>query len=234
MPLMQSVYIRSNITKSHQCKKYMNSIQKSLSAQAYVLLALVTAIAVLSLSIGPLSFAQAAPVACSVAPSTVNTNQAAIFTATGGSGSYLWSGTNLNVTNASGNRFAVSYPNPGTYTINVASAGQTASCTMVVVAAPSGALACSPGTQNVTLGQSASFSATGGTGSYTWSSPDLTISNPNGSGFSANYASTGLKTITVASGGVSDTCAVNVLAGTVTPPVTPTPGLPNTGGGHGR
>ena len=159
--------------------------------------------------------------ACSVNASSVSTNQAAVFTATGGNGTYSWSGPNLSVTNASGSQFAVSYPNPGTYTITVTSAGESTSCNMTVVAAATtGTLACSPATQNVTLGQTASFSATGGNGSYTWSSPDLSITNASGSGFSANYASTGLKTMTVSSNGATASCVTNVLAGSpVTTPV---------------
>lgn len=200
----------------------------------YLYLSIATVLAVAALSVGELGFAQTTtPVSCSVAPSSVRANQAAIFTAAGGNGTYSWSGTNLNVTNAAGTQFAVSYPNPGVYAITVTSAGLSATCNMTVVAAPTPSLTCSPGTQNVTLGQTASFTASGGNGSYTWSSPDLSISNPTGSGFSASYASTGLKTLTVTSAGVSDTCEVNVLPNTN--PVTPvTPGLPNTGGGYNQ
>jgi hypothetical protein len=201
--------------------------------RTYILLSLITALAVAGMSLGTLGLAQTiTPVACSVSASSVSANQAAVFTATGGNGTYSWSGPNLSVTNASGSQFAVSYPNPGVYTITVASAGQSASCNMTVVAAAtSGTLVCSPATQNVTLGQTATFSATGGNGAYTWSSPDLSISNANGSGFSANYASTGLKTMTVSSNGATASCVTNVLAGATTPA---TPGLPNTGGGYGQ
>ena len=96
-------------------------------------------------------------------------------------------------------------------------------------------VSCSPATQNAQVGQAVSVSATGGTGSYTWSSPDLTISNPSGTGFSAIFNSPGVKTISVASGGQIAVCAVTV-AGTTTTPTTPvpTPTLPNTGGGFGR
>ncbi len=203
----------------------------------YALLSIVTAVATVGLSLGALSFAQTVtPVSCSAAVSTVAPNQAAIFTATGGNGSYVWSGTNLNITNATGNQFAVSYPTPGVYTIVVSSAGFSGSCTMTVAGTiASGALVCSPAVQNVVLGQTATFTATGGNGTYTWSSPDLTITNASGTGFSASYASTGLKLMTVSSQGVLATCSVNVLSngGTVTPPpVTPT--LPNTGGGFGQ
>jgi len=95
-----------------------------------------------------------------------------------------------------------------------------------------GTLTCFPAMQSVTLGQSASVSATGGDGTYTWSSPDLSITNPNGSGFSANFASTGVKTLTVTSAGLTTTCIVNVLAQSTVSATTP--GLPNTGGGYGQ
>lgn len=200
--------------------------------RTYAVLSAVTALAFVAMTLGAPSFAQTAtPLTCSVSSATVNTNQPAIFTAVGGNGTYAWSGPNLNVTNATGNKFSVSYPTAGTYPITVTSGGQTATCSMSVVAVASGTLACSPATQNVTLGQVASVSATGGTGTYTWSSPDLTISNAGGANFSANYAATGLKVLTVSSGGATATCAVNVLAGSVTPV---TPSLPATGGGYGQ
>jgi len=199
----------------------------------YLLLSFVTVLTVTGMSIGALSFAQTVTtLGCSVNVSSVGLNQAAIVTATGGNGTYYWSGSNLNVTNSGGNQFAVSYPNSGTYPITVQSAGQTATCNVNVVGTVStNTLSCYPVTQNVTLGQVVSVSATGGNDVYTWSSPDLSISNPNGSGFSANYASVGVKTLTVTSGGLTTTCAINVLADSV---ATTTPGLPNTGGGFGQ
>ncbi len=198
--------------------------------QKYALLSVVTALALTASSIGAFSFAQVVtPLSCSVASTSVNQNQAAVFTASGGNGSYAWSGTNLNITNSGGNQFAVSYPNPGTYIITVASAGQTANCSMTVVAASTGTLACAPSVQNVTLGQTASVSASGGNGTYTWSSPDVNVTNPNGSGFSVSYASIGLKTLVVRSGTLAATCSINVLPAATIPPVDP--GLPNTGAG---
>ncbi len=205
--------------------------------QKYLLLSLATIVAITGASFGAASFAQTTTtLGCSTAGNSVLTNQAAILTATGGNGTYFWSGHNLNVTNSAGTQFAVSYPNVGTYSVQVSSAGQTATCTVNVVGQPSsGAIICSPATQNVVLGQIATVSVSGGNGSYTWSSPDLSISNPNGSGFSANYASTGLKTLTVTSAGLVTTCAVNVLpSNTVPTPAPVTPGLPNTGGGFGQ
>lgn len=201
----------------------------------YFLLSLVTVLTVTGASLGALSFAQTVtPLGCSVNVASVNVNQAAILTATGGNGSYYWSGPNLNVTNSGGSQFAVSYPDAGMYPIAVSSAGQTVTCNVNVVGVVStNALSCYPVVQNVALGQTATVSATGGTGAYVWSSPDLSIANPNGSGFSANYATIGLKTLTVTSGGLVTSCAINVLATGTTVPIV-TPALPDTGGGYGQ
>lgn len=96
-------------------------------------------------------------------------------------------------------------------------------------------LSCFPVTQNVTLGNLTRVSAVGGDGNYVWSSPDLLIANPNGSSFTANYASVGGKILTVRSAGLVTTCAINVLSnnGTVSPPVI-IPKFPATGGGFGQ
>ena len=202
----------------------------------YFLLSLATAVTVAGASFGVLSFAQTTPVlGCSVNVPSVSVNQAAILTASGGSGYYTWSGTDLNVTNAGGTQFAVSYPNPGVYPITVSSVGQTATCNVNVVGtATTGGISCFPAVQTVVLGQVATVAASGGNGAYLWSSPDLTIANPSGSGFSASYATTGLKTLTVASAGYVTTCTVNVLSNGSVLPVVTTPTLPNTGGGYGK
>ncbi len=202
----------------------------------YLLLSLVTVLAVTGMSIGALSQAQTVTfLSCSVNEASVNVNQAAIITAMGGNGTYFWSGPDLNVTNSAGSQFAVSYSQAGTYPIMVSSGGQTATCNVNVVGVVStNALSCFPVTQNVVLGQTATLSATGGDGTYVWSSPDISIANPNGTGFSVNYATIGVKTMTVRSAGLVTTCAINVLSnGTViVPPATPA--LPNTGGGFGQ
>jgi hypothetical protein len=207
--------------------KFMNINKK------YFAISLVTLITVAGVSLGALSMAQTVTsLTCSSNAASVAINQSVILTAMGGNGTYSWSGPNLTVTNGGGSQFAVSYSSAGTYPITVSSAGQTATCTVNVGGTVStNALTCFPATQNVALGQTASVSATGGDGNYTWSSPDLSIANPSGSGFSASYSSVGTKTLTVSSGGLVTTCAVNVIAnGTITPV---TPGLPNTGGGFG-
>ncbi len=203
-----------------------------------MLLSFVTMLTVAGMSIGAFSFAQTiTPLGCSVGASSVTGAQAVILTATGGNGSYFWSGQNLNVTNSAGNQFAVSYPNPGVYPITISSAGQTATCNVNVAASAStGSIACTPAVQTVSLGNTVAVAVAGGNGVYNWTSPDLTIADPGGSGFRANYATSGLKTLTVTSAGLTATCAVNVLSNRVPSPIPApvTPGLPNTGGGFGR
>ncbi len=199
----------------------------------YIALSLMAAFAVVAMTFGTLSFAQTTTLSCNVGASSVAPNQSVVLTATGGNGTYVWSGPNLNITNNGGNQFSVSYSSVGSYPITVTSAGQSATCNVnVMTTGTPGALSCFPQTQNVILGNSAAVTATGGNGTYVWSSPDLNITNANGSGFSANFASTGSKTLTVTSGGLTTSCTVNVLA--VTTPPTTTPGLPNTGGGYGK
>jgi len=197
-----------------------------------------TILTITGMSVSGVGFAQTIPqLNCSIlGASTVGVNQPANLLASGGNGTYAWSGDNLNVTNSGGTQFLVSYSSPGTYSVRVTSAGQLATCNVNVVSgnATTGALSCAPTTQNVTLGQTATLSAFGGDGTYTWSSPELNVLNANGSGFSASYASLGTKTLTVRSAGLVTTCAVNVLSGNVVIPPPVTPGFPNTGGGYGQ
>lgn len=208
--------------------------------QKYLLLSVATVLAVTAISLGAPSSAQTLnPVTCSVVSASPMANQSVILAASGGNGIYTWSGTGFNSTTAGGTQFAVSYPNAGNYTAVVTSGGLSATCNVAVAAstANSGDLKCSPTVQTVTLGQTASVNATGGTGVYTWSSPELTIGNPNGSGFSASYASAGVKLLTVSNSGATSVCAINVLPNNNVPPVVippVVPGLPNTGGGYGQ
>ena len=207
------------------------------NSQKYLLSASIAVLVVSLVSVGAASFAQTTtPVSCSVLGSSsvaINTTQTLL--AMGGNGTYVWSGTGLNVSNPSGAEFMVSYPTTGTYAVNVTSAGETATCN-VVVATPgaTAGLSCFPATQTVVLGDTATLSADGGNGTFAWSSPDLTITNPNGSGFNANFATIGNHILTVTSNGLSATCAVTVTDPGTVPVVTPTPGLPATGGGYGQ
>lgn len=96
-------------------------------------------------------------------------------------------------------------------------------------------LVCSPSYQQVAAGQPVTFSAAGGTGTYSWSSADRTFNNV-GQNLTTTLQTTGAQTVIVSSGSQTATCTVNVIApaGAISypgPTLTPTyvPALPNTG-----
>jgi hypothetical protein len=164
---------------------------------------------------------------CATPLNTVFVGQPATFTAQGGAlgATLAWSASDLTLNNPTGSGFTVNYATPGIHMVSVSSSGQSATCAVSVQpAAVTGTspTLCTPATQTVMAGAQASFTASGGNGSYIWSASDLTLVNPVGSGFSASYAGAGLHTVTVSSGGTSSSCQVNVLSAT-------TPSLPNTG-----
>src|SRR3989344_4568499 len=175
---------------------------------------------------------------CSVSPSsaTVSTNQTVTLTATGGTGTYSWSGPNVSST-GSGSQLQVSYALPGNYVVTAVSGNQSANCfvnvTSTTPGTPGGTLICTPGSQSANVGQTINVSASGADGTYSWSSADVNITNPIGTGFVANYGTPGIKTLTVRSAGQTAICTINVLGTVVIPPPV-TPSLPNTGGGFGK
>ena len=78
---------------------------------------------------------------------------------------------------------------------------------------PPGVLTCSPKNQTVGVNQTASFSATGGSGGYTWFANDAIPDNGSGSTFSAFYASPDSgKTVRVYSNGVEAQCFVVITS----------------------
>jgi len=102
------------------------------------------------------------------------------------------------------------------------------------VGAQTTAVACSPSAVSVAPGQSVTLSASGGDGAnYAWSSPGLTITNPNGTNFTVTFNQDGTFPVTVTSASSSATCNVTVTGTAVTGGSTGTtpsvPGLPNTG-----
>lgn len=169
--------------------------------------------------------ASSGTVACILPAGNIVAGVPATFSASGGNGTYVWSATDLNITNPSGTTFTATYTTPGIHSLNATSNGQVGTCNFIVqpsVPGTTSPVSCSAVASTITLGQTASFNASGGNGAYVWSAPDLQISNPAGSGFNANWTSSGLHTMTVTSNGQSATCSVTIL------PLT-TPGLPNTG-----
>ena len=82
-------------------------------------------------------------------------------------------------------------------------------------------VSCYPYSQNANVLQQVYLSATGGTGAYSWSAQDGSVTGGSGSSFATSYSTAGTKIITVSSPSapnVSTACIVNVAAGYTPPP----------------
>lgn len=126
------------------------------------------------------------------------------------------------------------YPGPSSpphykFTLVCVNAGGTASDTAVLEISaplpppppnppPPPLLSCNAFPSTVNIGQNVSLSASGGTGSYTWSAPGGSLSSSSGSNSSVSYSTSGSKSITLTSGAQNDTCSVYVNAPTPPPP----------------
>lgn len=150
------------------------------------------------------------PLMCAPPSQTVNINQAATVTASGGTGTYTWSAPGGSTTSGNGASFNTSYGAPGTNSITVTSGAQTATCQVIVPPVP--VPVCTPPTQTVSLNQSANMAATAGDGTYSWSAPGGSITTGTGATFSTSYAAPGSYSVTLSSGGQTSTCQVVVTA----------------------
>lgn len=135
-------------------------------------------------------------------------------------GSYTISGVPAVIIADSGKWFSLNDISPDT-TQTLSSSGQTKTFTIDYQQSQP---ICSPAAQSVQAGNPASFTATGGDGTFSWAvSPGGSPSSGKGSSFSTTYSATGSKTITVTSNqGQTDTCALTVTA---SPTPTPSPTL---------
>lgn len=167
------------------------------------------------------------PLTCVNPVGTILVGTPATFTVNGGNGTFSWSSPGLSVANPIGTSFTANFSTAGIHTVTVNSGAETSTCAVnvqpnaSVTPSPTATL-CSPVTQTATVGQSVSFTATGGNGNYVWSATDLNLITPTGAGFRATYGAPGTHVVTVTSNGMSSNCSVTVL------PLS-TPGLPNTG-----
>lgn len=160
------------------------------------------------------------PVTCT--DRTIFEGGTANLTAAGGDGSYTWT-TGGVPSFGSGSALSVTYDTAGTYSVTVADgAGKIGNCSVTVNVPPFG---CSPGSRSIAPGGTASFSAVGGTGPYTWTTTGGSPTDGTGNSFSSTYPSLGSFVVTMTDAlGASDTCNVNVgLPTTPTPIPTPTP-----------
>ncbi|TSC75001.1 MAG: exported protein of unknown function [Parcubacteria group bacterium Gr01-1014_30] len=106
-----------------------------------------------------------------------------------------------------------------TYSITCSNpTGSNSDSTTVTVGAPPPPppVSCSPSSSGIIAGSSATFTAAGGNGSYSWSAPGGSPSSGTGSSFTATYTTSGTYYITVSSAGQSDICTLGVT----TPPPT--------------
>lgn len=158
-------------------------------------------------------------VVCRPPTQTVQLNQAANVLAVFGNGVYAWSAPGGSPASGSGPNFSTAYDTPGTKTITVTSAGVTSNCLVTVPPPQPTPLVCAPPTQTVSIGQTATVNATGGTGTYAWAAPGGSSTSGTGSIFSTSYAAEGTNTITVTSGSDTATCQVVVPPPKVDPPV---------------
>jgi hypothetical protein len=145
---------------------------------------------------------------CAPPTQTVGIGAPAAMTATGGTGTYSWSAPGGVTPSGTGAAFSTSYATAGTRTVTVTSGTQTASCTVIVPEIPP--LVCAPPTQTVSIGAPAAMSATGGTGTYSWSAPGGSTPAGTGAAFSTSYATAGTRTVTVTSGTQTASCTVIV------------------------
>lgn len=153
----------------------------------------------------------APPVAllCAPAEQTVDINQQASFSATGGTGTYSWSAPGASTASGIGSNFGTKYSSNGTKTVTVTSGTKTATCNVTVLSSPTGPnLFCNPPSQYASLGQTVYLTASGGNSTYSWSAPEGNISSTSGSSVNVSYASTGVKTVTVSSNGLTANCVV--------------------------
>ena len=161
---------------------------------------------------------------CSASPSTVDTGQNVTFSATGGSGTYSWTGGGSPATGGNSSTFTTNYSSDGTKTATVTRGGVSAQCSVSVQGAETETdpLQCFPSSQTVNIGDSATFSLqdpstgvfTGPSGiSPTWSSPSAGRISSAGGGnahYTIAYSTPGARTITVNRGGETDTCSLTV------------------------
>lgn len=153
---------------------------------------------------------------CAPALQTIDINQTANFAANGGTGTYTWSAPGANTTSGTGKNFSTVYPSNGTRTVAVTSGSKSATCNVVVTSTPTGpSLFCNPPSQNVSLGQIVNLTASGGNSSYTWYAPEGNLSTNSGNSVNVSYTTTGVKTVTVNSNGLTASCAliVNQITG---------------------
>jgi hypothetical protein len=158
------------------------------------------------------------PLGCTPPTQTVVRSTLATFNASPvGWPDYQWSAVNPTPGNPSPASqswdltpsFSTVYQTVGTYTMRVDDSwGQTATCSITIVDPP---LVCSPASQTVVFGRTATFQASGGSGTYTWSSPSGSPTTGSGAQHSTVFSTPGTYTVTVNSPPQTQNCMVTML-----------------------
>lgn len=146
------------------------------------------------------------------ASGSVLVNQAATFTASGGTGNYAWTGGGMPASGSEAS-FTTEFAVEGRYTVRVTSGEQSATCPIKVTVPPPPVppLVCGPEVITVQPNKPATLTATGGTGVYTWSAEDGSPSTGSGATFTTQFAAPWSYRVYVTSGDQTAKCKVNVV-----------------------
>lgn len=148
-----------------------------------------------------------ATLTCAPENQTANVGDVTAFSAQGGNGTYTWTSPGSPATGV-GTNFSSAFSTSGQETVTVSSGNQTANCS-VTINTPAAPLVCAPENQSINVGDIAVFSATGGNGSYSWTSPGSPATGV-GTNFSSEFSTQGTKTVNVTDGTNTAHCSVTV------------------------
>lgn len=173
---------------------------------------------------------------------TINSGALVTFRATGGTGYYTWSAPDTVPYGATGSFWGLRFTNHTRYTqthrVTVRSGNQSRTATVWVrpvpypyptpTPFPNDTLVCYPPELTAMSGEEVIFRAYGGTGTYTWTSPESRPTSGHGAHFSARFTNYTNRvrsfTVTLTSGWQTRVCHVNIAPASVaTPTPTPTP-----------
>lgn len=148
---------------------------------------------------------------CSPSSQTANVNEQVEFYANGGTGDYEWDADDGRPRYGYGSRFTTSFDEPGDYEVELESNGQTDTCEIEIRDNDNDAPFCSPSVQNANVSDYVTFTASGGNGSYSWStSADGSPSTGYGSSFGTRFIAPGNKLVMVSSNGRTSQCLVQI------------------------
>lgn len=152
--------------------------------------------------------------AVSITPDTgqLTVGQTLNLAATGGTPPYAWSSSNTGVASVNSQGGQVTAVGPGTATVTVTDANGAGRTTgNITVSAAAANVVITPASKVMAVGEKLTFSATGGSGPYTWSSSAPAVLAINAQG-EATSQSTGTATLSVrdAGGNVATSGAITV------------------------